>query len=318
MVKKIIIFILAITYQISAQQNLVPNPGFESYISCPQDAGAIIYTSNWYAPTIGTPDYFDTCFTFSQPWTSIMDVPQNFMGNQNALSNSGGYSGLFAFYQTGIYREYIQAKLTSPLVNSVKYFVSFYVSLADNSCLASDEIGAYLSSSPVSSGNVGPLNYTPQISNPQNQIINNKLSWKRISGTYIANGSEEYITIGNFKADINTDTVRLLPYSVNQDFNSVYYYIDGVCVSTDSLFGVIPEGLNEYNFTNGYNIGYDESNNSIIVNCKAPFTLKIFDVLGYLIHSSVSDRNERVQIMNLKKGIYIVWINNFRIKFIIN
>jgi hypothetical protein len=303
--------------ELKSQQNLVPNPSFESYTTCPNDVGQLNYTTNWYSPTLGTSDFFDTCFTFIQPGSGV-DVPQNAMGYQNALSNGGGYSAIFLFYQTGLYREYLQTKLTTTLTNTVKYFVNFYVSLADSSRLATDDIGAFLSSNPIGSGNVATLNYTPQISNPQGQLLNNKLIWVRVSGSFISNGSEQYITIGNFKNDINTDTTRLLPNCMDPDYNSAYYYIDGVCVSTDSLFGIIPESIFEHQLTDGDLIVYDESTKSVSVKCKIPSHLKIYDGFGNLVMSALIVGNESVPVSNFSSGIYVVWLNSSRKKILIN
>jgi hypothetical protein len=49
----------------------------------------------------------------------------------------------------------------------------------------------------------------------------------KISGEYIAHGGEQYITIGNFYTDSNTDTIEVSNY---QNRHSAYYYIDDVSI----------------------------------------------------------------------------------------
>jgi OmpA-OmpF porin, OOP family len=38
------------------------------------------------------------------------------------------------------------------------------------------------------------------------------MNWVAVSGTFVANGTETFLTIGNFKSDANTDTLRT-PFS---------------------------------------------------------------------------------------------------------
>ncbi len=78
-------------------QNLVPNPNFEDYSSCPTGEGQIDVLDDWYSPTAGTPDFFHGCFG---PGIGGVGVPINFMGNQLALSGKG-YAGFLAHVMSG-------------------------------------------------------------------------------------------------------------------------------------------------------------------------------------------------------------------------
>ena len=127
--------------------NLVPNGSFESYVSCPTSFTQIYQAAPWDAPTTGTSDYLNACAPVSFP---SVNVPQNEQGYQAALTGVG-YAGIIPYSAAADYREYVQAPLTSPLVASASYLVKFYVSLADESILAIDRLGAYLSV-----GAVGP------------------------------------------------------------------------------------------------------------------------------------------------------------------
>ena len=40
-------------------QNLVPNPSFEDYTSCPTSVAQITLATPWVTPTTGSPDYFN-------------------------------------------------------------------------------------------------------------------------------------------------------------------------------------------------------------------------------------------------------------------
>lgn len=80
-------------------------------------------------------------------------MPNSGGGFQYALSGVA-YAGFFTF---GInnQREYIQAQLTDSLVAGIRYRVSFYVNLHDNFQYATNNIGAYLSTTAVISTEPG-------------------------------------------------------------------------------------------------------------------------------------------------------------------
>lgn len=90
-----------------------------------------------------------------------------------------------------------------------------------------NSIGLYISSDSIGGGFNTLLNYTPQIIYMPNVPIVDTLNWTKIYGTYKANGSEKYITIGNF-----TTSTDVIIDSLNTSIVSgaSYYYIDDVSV----------------------------------------------------------------------------------------
>jgi hypothetical protein len=234
--KRISIYILlCFSFVIRAQVNLVPNPSFEVHSFCPQDAGTLEYATGWFNPNVATPDLFDTCFNFSTAWSEFMDVPQNYAGNQTPIHGSS-YAGLIAYYDSlFVYREYLEAKLISSLMANQKYFISFYVNLSDSSQQSVDMFGCYFSNDSVESQDALPLSYIPQVNNLTFSYLADKQNWMKISGTYIAQGNENFLTIGNFSDSINSHTINVPNGSTNVAWKCAYYYVDFVCVSTDSL-----------------------------------------------------------------------------------
>ncbi len=77
------------------------------------------------------------------------------------------------------------------------------------------------------------LHYAPQVENPSNTILTNKVDWIPISEEYIAKGGEKFITIGDFYSDTlshftyvgNGGTVAGWENEVNAS-----YYVDDVYV----------------------------------------------------------------------------------------
>lgn len=212
------IFLGIISFGEVMTQNLVPNPGFELHDSCPMYGAQLSLSSGWYAPTTGTSDYLNACCT-----NIIMGIPYNFFGYQPARSGTG-YAGFYPSYDY-YYREYLSIKLLDTL-HAGTYTVSFYVSLADWSGAAINNIGCYFSSDSIYSNNYYKLNYSPQFENPQ--IIADTANWTLISGQFEAAGGEQYLTIGNFKDSADIDELLL-----NAAIGHIcYYYIDDVSVTS--------------------------------------------------------------------------------------
>jgi hypothetical protein len=203
--------------------NLVPNPSFESYASCPTSFSQIYQAVPWDTPNTGTSDYLNAC---APPVFPSVNVPLNEQGSQSAHTGVG-YAGLIPLSAAPDYREYIQAPLTSPLVANASYLVQFWVSLADSSILAIDRLGAYLSVGPVGPvPNYAALPVTPQVESPVNAYLTNAAGWTLVSGVMVAAGGEDHIVIGSFHDDASTNSVPgpgLWP-------GGSYYYVDDVSV----------------------------------------------------------------------------------------
>jgi hypothetical protein len=205
--------------------NLVLNGDFESYGLCPSSTSAMANAAPWFAPTLGSPDYFNACAGTNPP-----SVPTNFEGVQAAHSGQG-YAGCILYGPTGAplngsYREYIATPLLAPLVAGQAYLVSFYVNLTDISAHAIADIGAHLSVGPV-------LDYTmqeglavvPQVVNPSTNLLTSTNAWMLVQGVFTAAGGEDYLTLGNFTSDAATTAVP----AGGTDFWT-YYYFDDVSV----------------------------------------------------------------------------------------
>ena len=201
-------------------QNLVPNPSFETYTACPSTTNQVPFASPWFSPSSGSPDYFNSCTT-----SSFCDVPNNFFGVQNARTGNA-YVHCVTYPSSLPLREYVTAQLSSQLVAGQVYDVSFYVSLQDNSYRASNNIGAYISTTAPITATSLELPFVPQIN--ETNIINDDVNWTLINGTYTASGGEEYITIGNFYNDVSTSTA-INPGGIGM--YATFYLIDDVCIT---------------------------------------------------------------------------------------
>lgn len=210
-------------------QNLVPNPGFEQYDTCPTGVSTswdsqIEKCNSWYAPSAGTSDFFNSC----SPISGGANVPNSAFGYQNSYDGDG-MLGIILTIEEGelSYFEYVQAKLIQPLESGRTYEISFRVNLANGSDYAVGSVGAWLSNSTVTSLNWTPIfSATPSISN-NTGILSDTTNWMEVKANYLSNGGEEYITIGYYTDTLSPDTLRINPIAVTTTIYS-YYYIDGL------------------------------------------------------------------------------------------
>lgn len=228
----LIIFCLGISI-IGKAQNLVPNPSFESYTTCPSSGGEITFAFPWYGVTSGgSTDYFNTCAPFG-----ASSVPKHGGIGYQFPRTGNGYAGIWMFSSATDIREYLQVQLTSPLSSGQCYQVVYYANLFNTMGYALSSVDGYFSTTAISSTGTGyVLNLSPQIKRFDLTAINDTVVWARISSIYLASGGEKYLTIGNFSDDLSIDTIN-----TGSSYYGSYYYIDDVSViSIDSIVGGLP------------------------------------------------------------------------------
>ncbi len=310
------VIILLSTLKCFSQINLVPNPSFESYDSCPYNDGQITFANSWFQPYTpqSSSDYLNIC----SPDT-ILGVPQNAYGYQLAKTGDA-YASITAgyFIFSSNYREYIEAELIDTLQTNKHYCVSFYASFVNRSKKACDGMGAYLSPGMVtySTPPWGVLNLIPQLQNPSGNILDDTANWVLISDTILAQGGEKFITIGNFTNDANINYIQN-NYGV---YNYSQYYIDDVSVILcDSTVGI-----NEISNPIDFVVYPNPAKNEITIKNLTPFqTVSIKDLTGKNIYSLKSKTTvEHISLLNISDGMYIIEVSNnfervFQSKFVV-
>ena len=124
-----------------------------------------------------------------------------------------------AFFQ----RDYLQGRLYNKLDKDQAYCVSFYVVLEYGAAFAVNHIGAYFDDGTIDTTNWCGLvqtTHTPQV--VENTIITDTLNWTKVEGTFIADGTENFITIGNFTDKAHTD--KLCTYFPAYIYGDNLYY----------------------------------------------------------------------------------------------
>lgn len=305
-----ILMLAVASKKISAQINLVPNPSFEDTTACPQFIGQIDFATGWTSYR-ESPDYFNACAN-----AGGMSVPSNVRGYQIAASGNA-YAGIACYRCCINIREYLGAQLLTPLIKGQKYFVSLKVSLCDYTGFdcAINNLGVRFFMQSYTPITPAPLNNFAHIRDTN--IISNKSTWTAIKGSFIADTNYQYLSIGNFYTDSHTDTLSCIQFAA--------YYIDDVCVSTDSLMCMGNVGVQEVFFHQMVNIYPNPSENKLAIkkNCSEKVEYSIFSNLGYVLKNGVLFETEtNLDIGSLKKGIYILIVHsnskNQTVKFIKN
>lgn len=200
------------------------------------------------------------------------------------------------------------------MIAGQKYFINFWVSLSDSSNYATDDIGIAFSTDSILNDTTYILYTSPQLENSSTNIISDKLNWTMISGEYIAIGGEEFIAIGNFKDDLNTDTIPVSGGGgiSNSDYSGGYYYIDDICISTDSLLCAIETGVKESNKSSFqlYPNPVQEILTLNIFSTKGFF--RIYNTSGILVYlQNFSKRGKyQVDMSKFSNGIYFLQLQD--------
>jgi gliding motility-associated-like protein len=237
--KRYLTFALLILCYAGNGQNLVPNPSFEDLNNCPVNHTNIDYSPGynifpyvqaWVSPTESTPDYYNICAT-----GTAVDVPGNLFGYQ--VPHTGvAYTGMYYWISGQDYREYLQTKLTSPMIAGRQYYVSMYYSLSAPGfatgiwdIVGIYSIGMHISATHTTQLGINPMTLVPQITQPTGQYVTDTGAWVKVKGLYTATGGEEWLTIGNFHLGPN------VPYTtvINEPdtLYMTYSYMDDVSVT---------------------------------------------------------------------------------------
>lgn len=289
-------------------QNIIPNGSFETYTACPNSVNTnspdeLKKTVNWYS-ILQTPDYYNVCAT-----TTVVGVPNNFLGYQMPASGNS-YMGFTAYVSnTSNAREIIASKLTTTLSIGQKYFTKLLISLSEgyNTNCGIDKVGLRFSTVPHTLVSAPPINNFAHLY--FTTIMADTLNWKSVFGSFIADSNYQYVEIGNFFTDVNTNVQVLKPKTTDW----AYYYLDDVCLSTDSLeaLNYSATGISEINKKERYNLFYPNPCQEKVY-CKinlVNYSLKINDIYGDEITDYTLNHDNTIEFRNIPNGIYIVTIS---------
>lgn len=297
MKKSIILILVLLSINIVVSQNLVPNGSFEEYNECPDESDiGTSFLDDWFVTpnsSPSSPNYFNSC----APEGSPFDIPDNWAGYQESYDGEG-YAGVYCYGWDSEQREYIEVQLESPLIEHQEYEFSMYVSVAEIFKLGINNFGALFTVDIVEGNGSTFINADPQIK--VELPVSNNENWTQISGTFIAVGGEEYLTIGNFFSDEETETVV-----VNwTGFSGLsYFFIDSVSLIPSAL--AISDNQLE-NLINIYPNPVSEVLHIDNINTEN-YTLKVYSVQGQEVKLNTIS-SSAINVENLSSGIYFLEI----------
>ena len=205
----ILLFSFFIVFVASAQENLLPNPGFEEYLSCydtvSKDSSRIV-----------------------KHWSNPIDkeaLPSNLCeeGGANFIKAIESRTGSAVQYLLIWYndprnikidnRSYLIAHLKKPLIENGTYFFRMYTRCIFNTLQGFSKANgqgiAFSKLPPKVAVNNGQIQMEAAFQSEK--IIDT--FWTEISGCFRAKGGEEYAVLGNFKTKNNTLVKELAPKS---------------------------------------------------------------------------------------------------------
>jgi len=298
-----------------AQINLVPNPSFEDTVFCPWAENQLPYYWTCFG---GSPDYYNSC-------SSVLNVPNTPTGYHEA--NTGvAMVGVFTYVNPNSsgwpdYREFVGAQLISPLVIGEKYFISFFMNFSrryrigmNTNAIGADKLGIKFSTVPYSETAPPALDNFAHLYT--DSIYTDTLQWIKVSGSFIADSAYNYVMLGNFFDEANTDTLYLAGLN-NWAFES-YYFIDDICVTTDSIFNGTWTGIATKN-KNGNQLSIYPNPASDIVSIETASDIEeiyLINSLGQVVYQAKSKNKKTtsVNVSGFPQGFYAIKIktkNNF-------
>jgi len=302
----IMVMVLVLCLNIQAQ-NLVPNPSFEEHTECPDGPGRISNANPWFKVR-GSCDYYNVC------GTDGFDIPVSDAGGGYARTGQA-YAGFKIWCVnsiSGVNREALGVPLIETLVEGEVYRVEFYLSMLDSIWYSSKNIGAYFSSTQPESNIDSIESYEPQV-RYEGDFITDKEGWTSVSGTFVAQGGERFMSIGNFDKFEDTETLFVPDGGVYRPQQPVYwscaeYFIDDVSVVPDSITSVqeVVDMERSYKLYPNPNTGTFTVELNFQDNEMAQ--LLIWNLAGQQVHSQMLGRGINALEMNAAKGLYLYGI----------
>lgn len=214
-------------------QNLVADGSFEAlrYTPCDYMNTANNFNAaytHWKLPSAGTSDVFTlhaALNCYAHPNSQALKAA----GYQNPFS--GNTMVAILTYGRGCtdtlpnYREYVQNTLANPLKVGSTYYVGMWVSRADSSFTATNNLGFLFTKSIIAmQGYCFAIDSTPQIN--FTQVITERENWVLLADTFTARANYSHLTIGNFYTD-NLTATQNMPLGKRRN---AQYFIDDVQV----------------------------------------------------------------------------------------
>lgn len=208
------------------RNNLIINPDFDYYF---YKSVPIIYHGKdrietwvpfWTTPGNYTPDYISNL-----RFIDVLDY--NYLFDYK-LPEKFNYIGFALFKDDDDYSEYIQGKLTEPLIKGKTYCFKISINSTRFTKYLVNRLACHFSSNPIMINDKNEDSFSPQIS--FSSLPRDPKSFITLCDSFTAKGGEKYLTIGRFikKEDLSVTVKDSFPKSLFNLDQSSYYLIDRV------------------------------------------------------------------------------------------
>jgi hypothetical protein len=288
-------------------QELVPNGDFNYSDACQPGSLPNNFMVEPWVRWSSSSDFYHTCKS------NDLSVPDSWGGGGNPLEGNG-YVGMHVYSTAFTGREFVTVELLNALSEGVSYHVEFNVSMMDSAWYATKNIGTLFTVDLPPLNQADLLNLEPQVKYQGKDFLYNKIGWIKIEGSFIAEGGENQLTIGNFDTDEETDTLFVpsggVPPTHSEVFWSfAYYYIDGVSVIPDSIY----LGINDIENEEVFNLYPNPAQENVTVETKNGHNMHIelYDAIGGLVlKQNMRSSRENIGVGHLPAGMYVITLLN--------
>lgn len=222
-----------------SQKNIIPNSSFETFTDYPtnwyyngEDFTELV--KFWCSPTPASPDAYGPLVPIPDQW-----IKKGFGQLQPQQGEKMIGLTLYGCDKGKPHcREYVQIRFSEPLVVHQQYQLTLWIAHLDGA-LYVNNLGFLLSKKEVTHILDRQLEYKPQLS--FDDIINPKgVQWIQKKITFKADEDHEFITIGNFYTDKETDYLK----TRQTRFQYAYYYLDNLSLVKQEPILPVPERPN--------------------------------------------------------------------------
>ncbi|MCB9188073.1 MAG: hypothetical protein H6599_02205 [Flavobacteriales bacterium] len=209
----------AFSFEKAFCQSYIQNGSFESKTDCPKfwsEKGDDFKGEFWYSPSKATPDLYSSCSEQCNNQSNWIDA--------SVKTSDDCYAGMIMRQKDKSYSEYLQTKLTEPLVANELYKVRFKVYWAEKSRFGPVIPGVLLSTIPINSKKESNISAT-NIKMPAMSLDTfPKNRWVELELIFKASGGEKFFTIGCFdhKSELKEASFGL--------YDFCYYFVDDISI----------------------------------------------------------------------------------------
>ncbi len=192
-------------------QNLVLNPSLEEYISCPKEDGDFDgLVKDWRSYEL--PVTYLQC-DYRPDWSLRVDP-----------YDGEAMCAMRYFDPAGVgdpRRGYVHGTLSSKLLRGKRYYIEYFLHLLFGINLH-DQFSVYFTQDPldqiIKNDDIPPYFVLSAQINNQKGILKDTINWIPMTGCFVADGGEQYFSMGNFLHDSMVNFINFVHHSGSMEF----------------------------------------------------------------------------------------------------